>query len=170
MEGENKIKIKPYRQSPGLCGAASLKMVLDYYGVPVTEAEIAQIADATPENGTSATGLVKAAEHFGFKAVVKKNCSLDDLRRYVNKKIPVIVAWFEEDDGHYSVVVDIDEKNIVLADPSLDEPLIYGNTRKMSCKKFLGIWFDYLGDRPEEGKFMVRLLIEVTRPKTEVKQ
>lgn len=158
-----RMKIRPFRQSSGMCGAASLKMVLDYYGVPVPEAEIAEIANATKENGTSATGLIKAAEHFGFNVIVRKNCSLDDLRHYVDKKIPVIVDWFLIDDGHYSVVVDIDKRNITLADPALPRPLLYGNVRKMSCKRFLGVWFDYVGEYPEKiENILLRLLVEVT--------
>jgi len=160
----SRIKIRPFRQSAGMCGAASLKMVLDYYGVLVPEREIAKIANATKEKGTSPAGLVKAAEHFGFKAMVKENCSLDDLRRYVDKKIPVIVNWFENHDGgHYSVVVDINKKNIVLADPLMRRPLLYSNTRKMPCKRFMEIWFDYIGDYPKTKEDMVlRLIVVVT--------
>ena len=60
------IKLKPFRQRPGLCGPASLKMVMDYYGVSVSEAEIAKIAGASKEKGTSFEGLIKAAKRFGF--------------------------------------------------------------------------------------------------------
>jgi len=45
------IKLKPFRQTPGLCGPASLKMVMDYYGVSVSEKEIARVAGSTRERG-----------------------------------------------------------------------------------------------------------------------
>ena len=35
----------------------------------------------------------------------------------LEKKIPVIVEWFLEDEAHYCVVVDIDKNNIYLMDP-----------------------------------------------------
>ena len=110
------IKLKPFRETPGLCGPASLKMVMDYYGVSVSEAEIAKVAAATKAKGTSITGLIKAAKHIGFETFLKKNSSLKDLEYFVNKKIPVIVDWFAEDDGHYSVVVDIDKKNVEITE------------------------------------------------------
>ena len=158
-----KIKIRLIGQKKGSCGAASLKMVFDYWGVSVSESEIAKIAGTSAENGTSIEGLTKAAEHFGFNATVKENASLDDLRNYIKQEIPVIVDWFSTDDGHYSVVVDIDKTHIILADSAIKRPFLYGNTRKMSCKIFLGVWFDYIGDYPEKREDMkLRLMIVVT--------
>ena len=157
------IKLKPFRETPGLCGPASLKMVMDYYGVSVSEAEIAEAAGATKERGTKIEGLIKAARHFGFKTFVKKNSSLGDLEYFVKRKVPVIVDWFSEDDGHYSVVVDIDEKNVVLMDPELRKILIYVRRRKFSRETFLRIWFDFPGDfmrKPED--LVLRLMLVVT--------
>jgi len=157
------IKLKPFRQTPGFCGPASLKMVFDYYGVSVSEAEIAKIAGASREKGTSKAGLIKAVKHFGFKAFSKTNSSLNDLRYFIKRKIPVIVDWFFEDEGHYSVVVDIDKKNIVLMDPTLRKLLIYVRRRKFSTEKFLRIWFDFPGKFIKTPKDLVlRLMLVVT--------
>ena len=157
------IKLKPFRQTPGLCGPASLKMVMDYYGVSVSEAEIAKAAGATRKKGTRIEGLIKAARHFGFKTFVKKNSSLRDLEYFVKRKIPVIVDWFSEDDGHYSVVVDIDKKNVVLMDPELRKILVYIRRRKFSRETFLRIWFDFPGDFIREPKDLVlRSMLVVT--------
>jgi len=157
------IKLKPFRQTPGLCGPASLKMVMDYYGVSVSEAEIAKAAGATRKKGTRIEGLIKAARHFGFKTFVKKNSSLRDLEYFVKRKTPVIVDWFSEDDGHYSVVVDIDKKNVVLMDPELRKILVYIRRRKFSRETFLRIWFDFPGDFIREPKDLVlRSMLVVT--------
>jgi len=152
------IKLKPFRQTPGLCGPASLKMVLDYYGVSVSEAEITKIAGASRKKGVSVKSLMKVAKHFGFKTFFKKNSSLKDLEYFVNKKIPVIVDWFFEDEGHYSVVVDIDKKNIWLMDPTL------AGRRKMSLGKFLRIWFDFPGKFLKTPKDLILRLILVVIP------
>lgn len=157
------IKLKPFRQSPGLCGPASLKMVMDYYGVSFSEAGIAKAAGATRKKGTKIEGLIKAARHFGFKTFVKKNSSLRDLEYFVKRKIPVIVDWFSEDDGHYSVVVDIDKKNVVLMDPELRKILVYIRRRKFSRETFLRIWFDFPGEFIRKPKDLVlRLMLVVT--------
>ncbi len=159
------LKLKPFRETPGLCGPASLKMVMDYYGVSVSEAEIAKIAGATKEKGTSINGLIKAAKHFGFRAFFKKNSSLDDLNYFMKRKIPVIVDWFFEDDGHYSVVVDVDKDNVILMDPALRKLLIYIRRRKFSKETFLRIWFDFPGKIIEKPKDLVLRLMLVATPK-----
>jgi ABC-type bacteriocin/lantibiotic exporter with double-glycine peptidase domain len=133
------IKIKPFKQTPGLCGPASLKMVLGYYGVSVSESEIAKAAGATKEKGVSAKGLMKAARRFGFNPYFKENSSLKDLEYFMRKKTPVIVDWFSEDDGHYSVVVDINRKNVVILDPSS------GKRKVFPRETFYRIWFDFPG-------------------------
>lgn len=143
------IKLKPFRQTPGLCGPASLKMVMDYYGVSVSEAEIAKVAGATKEKGAPIRGLIKAAKHFGFKTFFKQNSSLRDLEYFVNKKIPVIVDWFAEDDGHYSVVADINKKNVVLLDPAL------GGKKVFPRETFFRVWFDFPGKFIKNPKDLV---------------
>jgi len=82
------IKLKPFRQTPGLCGPASLKMVMNYYGVSVSEKEIARVAGSTRERGTSIRGLIRAARRFGFKAIFRKDASLKD-----NEGISSLMAW-----------------------------------------------------------------------------
>jgi len=153
------LKIKPFRQTPGLCGPASLKMVLDYYGVSVSEAEIAKLSGASKEKGVSAEVLIRVAKGLGFRVFSKKNGNFGDIETFVRKKIPVIVDWFLEDEGHYSVVVDIDKKNIVLMDPSLK------GKRKLSRDSFLRTWFDFPGKflRKKEDLILRMMLVVIPR-------
>lgn len=152
------LKLKPFRETPGLCGPASLKIVMDYYGVSVSEAEIAKEAGATQEKGVSIAGLIKAAKHFGFKALIKENSSLDDLNYYVKKEVPVIVDWFSEDDGHYSVVADLDNKYIYLQDPQIKK------IRKIKKYDFMRVWFDFPGDHIKTPKDLILRLMLVFTP------
>ena len=153
------LKLKPFRQTPGLCGPASLRMVLGYYGLSVSESKIAKIAGSSKEKGASVKGLIKAAKHFGFQVFSKENSSPADIKYFIKKKIPVIVDWFLEDDGHYSVAVDIDKKNIILMDPSL------GRKRRMPIEKFLRVWFDFPGKFIKKPKDLVLRLILVVKKK-----
>lgn len=153
------LKLKPFRETPGLCGPASLKIVMDYYGVSVSEADIARVSGATQEKGVSTAGLAKAAKHFGFKTLVKENSSLDDLRYYVKKEIPVMVDWFSEDDGHYSPVVGLDDKYIYLQDTQIKK------VRKMGKRDFTRVWFDFPGDRIKTPKDLILRLMLVIIPK-----
>lgn len=162
---QEKIRLKSHNQKPGMCGISSLKMVLNYWGAVVSEDELAKIAGASKENGTSKEGLAKTAQHFGFNVLIKEDSSLADLRYYIKKKVPVIVNWFLTDDGHYSVVVDIDQNNIYLADPALRKLLISANIRKMSCNKFQRLWFDFPGDYLKKREDVILRLMIVITPK-----
>lgn len=154
------IKIKPFSQSPGMCGPASLKMVLSYYNISASESAIAKAAGASRGGGVSAMGLIRAAKKFGFKPYFKKNSTISDLEYFVKKGIPVIVDWFLEDDGHYSVVVDINKKNIMLLDPAL------GRKRTMPREKFLRVWFDFPGNFIKNSEDLILRAILVLQPLT----
>lgn len=131
------LDVKPFRQSPGFCGPASLKMVLEYYGVERTEKEIGQLSKCTREKGTSAKNLIKAAEKLGFKAHIEDNSNINRIKYFLDNKIPVIVDWFSHDEGHYSVSIGLDDKNIYLQDPEL------GAIRTLDRQTFFRVWFDF---------------------------
>lgn len=153
------FKIKLYRQTSGFCGPASLRMVLAYYGVRKTEAEIAMAAGSSRQTGTSPRGLVRSAKLFGLEAFWRKNCRLGDLELFVKKEIPVIVDWFFEDDGHYSVVAEINKKNITLADPATFK------FNKIPLEKFYRIWFDFSGSYIKKPQDLILRSVIVVLPK-----
>ncbi len=132
------LKVKPFRQKTAFCGPASLKMVLDYYGLKVQERILGRIAGCSATHGTSAKRLLDAAKEVGFRGIIKNSADLKDIKEYVVKKgMPVIVQWFSVDEGHYSVVVDIDSENIYLQDPEL------GHMKSMRLETFKRVWFDF---------------------------
>ena len=137
------IKIKPYHQKKwGFCGPVILKIVMGYYGVYASEKELIRLSDAHKRWGTSVSGMVSAAKHFGFGVFYKEDASINDLKNYVlKKKMPVIVRWFFEDIGHYSIVVDVTDKNIVMVDP-LNRIFKIIRKRIIPIEKFSRIWFD----------------------------
>jgi ABC-type bacteriocin/lantibiotic exporter with double-glycine peptidase domain len=133
------LPVKPYRQSPGQCGAACLKMVLSYYGIEKPEKAIVKLTKGSTAKGTSARQLVVAARKLGLRGSVKDDSSLREIAAFLKAGIPVIVDWFSADDGHYSVVVGLDRKHIYLQDPEI------GHLRTMSRETFLRVWFDFPG-------------------------
>lgn len=113
-------------------------MVLAYFGINKSEIELAKLSGCTKEHGVEAGPLLAAAKKLGFKGFIKDFSEINDLKRYVlKKKMPVIVDWFSEDDGHYSVVTHIDKKNIYLIDPE------HGKKRKLALETFKRVWFDF---------------------------
>ncbi|MDO8743050.1 MAG: cysteine peptidase family C39 domain-containing protein [Candidatus Azambacteria bacterium] len=133
------LNIKPYKQTRGMCGPASLKMALEYFGVEKSEKELARLINCNPDMGAKAEDIVSAAKKLGFNAQIKDLANFEDIKEYLSQEIPVIVDWFSEDDGHYSVAVDIDEKNIYLQDPEI------GGIRELPLETFKRVWFDFPG-------------------------
>jgi predicted double-glycine peptidase len=131
------LPVKSFRQTPSFCGPASLHMVFDYYGIKATEKELAKKALTTSKLGTTAKNMLGAARLYGFKTSLKDRASFQDIKTNLDKKIPVIVDWFSTDEGHYSVVVGLDKKNIYLQDPEL------GHLRTMDRTTFFRVWFDF---------------------------
>lgn len=132
------LSVPNLRQTPGYCGPCSLQGVLAYYGISKSEAELARLAGATRAKGVEAARIVRAARKLGFHAEVMDLSTLNQLRKLVRyQKIPVIVDWFSTDEGHYSVAVGMDRKNIHLMDPEL------GGIRTLPLKDFERVWFDF---------------------------
>ena len=131
------LNIKPHKQTRGMCGPASLKMVLEYFGMEKSEEELGQLTHCNPNTGTKAEDIVLAARQLGFSAMIKDMANFDDIKKYLAQEIPVIVDWFSQDDGHYSVAVGMDEKNIYLQDPEI------GGIRELPLETFKRVWFDF---------------------------
>ena len=135
------LQIKPFRQRIGFCGPVSLKIILEYFDIKKTEKETANLCGYKKSEGVEAKNILRAAKKLGLKGFIKDYSGIKDIRNYVlKKKIPVIVDWFSTDEGHYSVVVDVDKENIYLQDPELGHP------RAMRINDFNRVWFDFPGD------------------------
>ncbi len=143
-------------QSTGLCGPASLRAVLLYFGVDKTEAELAALSGANPEDGVPPEGLVRAARALGFEAYTKDGATLDDVWAWVAKGVPVIVDWFSTDEGHYSVVKTLRGGKVYLMDPEL------GREREMDLDAFQRVWFDFEGSAERHEGFVQRQIVVVT--------
>lgn len=161
------LPVKPFQETlfKSMCGPASLKMVFDYYGTEKSEEEIAKLAGTTGDLGTDDQGIKKAAEELGFKVEIKNESSFENIQDYLSKKIPVIVNWFtrgridyddsQVPDGHYSVVVGLDDEFIYLQDPEI------GKLRKIERDDFMKVWFDFMGEYINPSELIIRQLIAI---------
>lgn len=134
------IKLNPFIQSDdSLCGPACLKMVLDYYGVQVSEEELAKEMNHTYEYGCTNEDIVNTARNYGFICSSSVYTGFKDIEWAIENNIPVIVDWFSGDipDGHSSIIIGIDDENIYLQDPLYEEP------RTIKKEDFYRVWFDF---------------------------
>ena len=93
------------------CGPAALATVLNNIGVNVTEQELADLA-GTDESGTTMYGLAQAVQAKGLKATGMK-LSQDNLKK--NNIVFLNISG----STHYSVVKEVTNESVKLADPSL---------------------------------------------------
>jgi predicted double-glycine peptidase len=151
------INLKPFRQRPSFCGPASLKILLEHYGKEYSESELGIICRTTVEQGTNHADMVEGVRKLGYTPFTKENASLDDIKYWLDKDMPVVVGWWSTDDDHYSVVYGIDDKNIYLMDPELDE-----GKREMALEEWDKVWFDFEGPL----KYKVERWMLAVPPKT----
>lgn len=135
------LRVDHTRQTPGLCGPASLQILLSHFGKTYSEKQLQGLASATMDSGTEHEGMIQAAKEIGGFVFAKENATLQDLDYFIKEeKLPVIIGWFDGDGDHYSVVISITDKNIVISDPAADDP-----ERWIDRDTFPNVWFDFIG-------------------------
>lgn len=161
------LKLKSFQETLGMsyCGPASFKIVLEYYGIEKSEKELAKMAGWNKELGVRDKGIKKTAEALGFKVKIKNNSNYQDIQKWLNKDVPVIVDWFTRGrgdysdsataDGHYSVVAGLDDKFIYLQDPEI------GKIRKIKRSDFMRVWFDFKGQNIKKNELIIRQIIAI---------
>jgi subfamily B ATP-binding cassette protein HlyB/CyaB len=116
------------QQSSSDCGAACLAMISRYWGkrLPINVLrEMANVGRA----GASLKGLARAAENIGFQARPVRA----SLGRIAEQPNPWIAHWQGD---HYVVVYQIDQHQVILADPALGK-------RAISQDEFKAHWTGY---------------------------
>jgi len=161
------LKVKPFQEklNCSYCGPATLKILLNYYGIKKSEKELAKMMSWRKDLGVDDKGIKKAAELLGFKVEIKNNSSFKDVEKWLKKGVPVIVDWFTRGrmdyddsdvaDGHYSVVVGLDDKFVYLQDPEI------GTMRKLEREDFMTVWFDFTGKYIKPNELIVKQVIVI---------
>ncbi len=151
------------------CGPTSLQAVLAYYGTDTSLSKLINMTNSS-ENGTAPDNIAQAARDLGFSAEVKENMTLQDLQQNINQGIPTIIAgqawkdnttgnWINDtDDGHYMVVIGMDDQNIYFEDPA-----ILGSRGYIPIQEFLDRWHDlYLNPQTGNNTTVTHLGIIIT--------
>lgn len=143
---EDYIKLDvPYveQATPKWCLPASGTMILNYYGVNITQEELADIVIS--EDGTGdGNKMITYAKELGFKA---KYCYLTivNIKDILQKDVPILVAQdysLTESIDHSRVVIGYDDKTqeLITHDPSLgkDYKIYYSDFEMMNISGYLG--------------------------------
>ena len=157
------------------CAASALQSVLVYWGIDIEENELIRLLNTTSDNGTDEKDIVRVARQMGLEAELKDNITLVDLERSIKMGVPVIVdcqawrgslysnkSWADDwDDGHYMVVIGIDEKNVYLEDPYVSGPRGF-----IPRQEFLERWHNPGGIAPlyNEKQYHLGIFIRGDKP------
>jgi len=131
------------------CGPGSLLSTFKYWGIPATEEQLIKEAGTTKKDGTPPWALVDVAKRHGLKAEVIKNMTIDQVKSYLDRGIPVIIdiqaygdhpGKYAKDwkDGHYVVASGYDDLFLYFMDPSLDKATGYMPQTELPAR-----WHDY---------------------------
>ncbi len=148
------------------CGTKALQMVMAYYGVDAREDELLRKL-RTDDRGTRAKAIMAVAESYGFGVDIRTGATLHTIRRYIDRKTPVMVvvqAWADRymtlwdwqktnDYGHYVVVIGYNEQTILFEDPA-----VFHHTW-LSSREFMARWHDV---DPDTGELLSRFSLVLT--------
>lgn len=136
------------------CGAAAMQAVLGYWGRDIGEEDIREMLNTNEESGTYPDDIIRVALALGLQPEYKENMTMADLEDDVAAGIPVVVdcqAWrsvsqYNESwtdiwyNGHWMVVIGIDENNV-----TLEDPYILGDRGLMPREEFEARWHNVRG-------------------------
>ncbi len=126
------------------CGAASVQMLLAYYGIRTSEAHLMRDLQTDTRYGTHHQAIIELLTNNGLYCYVHVDGSLDEVRSFIDRALPVLVHYIEMDgnEHHYSVAVGYDHTHLTLNDPW------NGEAYKITFEEFLTRWRDEQGDFP----------------------
>lgn len=148
------LRVRPVRQRTEFsCGPAVLLSILQYWGVPVQDERELYDSLGTSHGGTRPQAIVNTARKFGLNADVRRHVSVGDLRLAVGRGETVVLniqRWESDvpepgrecEDGHFVVLVWIDDQDAYVMDPHT------GGFGWLPVRALLDRWFD----RPWPGE------------------
>lgn len=156
MIRSGRADVVPVRQPTQYhCVPTSLSICLRANGVRPEESTVAvvnEVLGARPMKGASWEQVLAAAQHFGMRATLVVPCTVEQLKAWTDRGVPVIISWNPEgrDWSHASVVFDVQDGRIHIADPNIPNPK--QTVRVVTEEEFYSRWFEkwpqYLVRRP----------------------
>lgn len=161
------------QETTGLCGPAALKILLSHFGKNFTEEQLAAFAGSIPGlahgEGTEHEGMIQAVKETGGFVFAKENGTLEELEYFIKEeKLPIVVGWFstygDSPSDHYSVVVNVTPKNIIIVDPENEKP-----ERWLDRATFPNIWFDFVGKDEKTVSWGWYMVVSFEKKKFKIK-
>ena len=166
-------KIHRFQENKDWCGPAIIQMVLKAAGFRKSQKAIAKDV-YIKWWGTTQQILIAYLSRYFKNVRYKRNSSLADISRKLNKGSIVIANWWDDlddsdADGHYTIVAKYDKRKQMLSmiDPSNTRSGIW----EMNAKDFKGRWYaalDVHGDNWIDGWILwVDIKSRLRKPRTD---
>lgn len=130
-----------------------MMMCLRALGVDCDEDEVNKVMGARPMKGAAWEHALACGQHYGMRCTLTTPSTVEQLKGWTDKGIPVMIAWNPEGRpwSHASVVFDVDDMgNVYVADPNIPDPR--ETVRILSTGEFYKLWWekfpDYMVRRP----------------------
>jgi hypothetical protein len=139
------VEIEPQRQpNQYSCTATSLSMALQALGIPKFESSVQQVnavLGAVPLHGASWDQVAGAASHFGCRATLIVPATLEIVKNWTDAKKPVLIGWNTGNDwSHASLIFDVTDTQVYIADPNLPNPS--ENIKILKHNDFYDKWWE----------------------------
>jgi hypothetical protein len=120
--------------------ATALAMCLKALGHDVDEDEVNEVMGARPMKGARWEEAMAAAQHYGCRATLITPCTVPQLKEWTDRGVPVMISWNPEDRdwSHASVVFDVTDGVVHVADPNIPDPT--ETVRAIPESEFYGMW------------------------------
>lgn len=168
---KSKILTNDYHifQSFNNCGPAALSMALSYYGINKSQEELGQslrpYQNPQGDNDDKSVTLEEVgikAEEFGLIAYHRPNGSVEILKQFIAKGIPVLARTYlkkDDDIGHYRIIKGYDDTTSQL----IQDDSFQGKNLRYSYTEFNELWedfnFEYLVMVPPDKKVVAESII-----------
>ncbi|MDG6933676.1 MAG: C39 family peptidase [Nitrososphaerota archaeon] len=133
---KGELDVAKYKQrKANTCGPASLRIALKLLGLEVDEAWLAGHMAVT-KLGTKPSGFKRVLCKLGLSYSEIHNATINDIRRFILRGLPVVVAWTFKGDGHYSLVTGATCEGISIFEP------YSGRLIEIDYRRFAKLWHD----------------------------
>ncbi|MDE1852837.1 MAG: C39 family peptidase [Thaumarchaeota archaeon] len=126
---------KHKQRKANTCGPASLRIALKLLGFEKDEAWLVKQMTVT-KLGTKPSGFKRVLRKLRLSYSEAHNATIDDIRRFISRGFPVVVAWTFEGDGHYSLVTGATCEGISIFEP------YSGRLIEIGYRRFAKLWRD----------------------------
>jgi ABC-type bacteriocin/lantibiotic exporter with double-glycine peptidase domain len=117
------------------CGAQCVYMILQYYKIHKTPAEILKGLNTSKRDGTDTEPILNFLKFNGLKALVNINTELSDIHSAINSMNPILISVDEGE--HWVVIYGYNKDGFFILDPSRKEIKNF-----WGMKKFMRRWDD----------------------------